>query len=178
MFETFLKCGKLQCKSNFNRNEVCLVIIEHIETNQIVPYLSGGYMMHLGTTWHVTCHVSSVTCHMSLYSLYQTVRARDLQFSHVFIIPYVSSVTCQVSHVTYHVSYVTHNVLHFLFCFLQSCWVGWLRLCYQKGLPRLVFRLFLIINALIPNIYLSQLAVVRFGSLKKQIGQNLISERL
>ena len=74
------------------------MIIEHIETNQIVSYLSGGYTMHLKTTWHVshvTCQVSHVT-----FSLSQTVRARDLQFSRVLIIPYVSSVTCQVSHVT------------------------------------------------------------------------------
>ena len=64
MFETFMKCGKLQCKSNLNRNEVRLVMLEHIETNQIVSYLSGGYMMHLETTWHVshiTCQVSHLT---------------------------------------------------------------------------------------------------------------------
>ena len=64
MFETFLKCGELQCKSNFNRNDVRLVMTEHTETNQIVLYLTGGYMMHLETTWHVshvTCQVSHVT---------------------------------------------------------------------------------------------------------------------
>ena len=62
--ETFMKCGKLQCKYNFNRSEVRLVMTEHIETNQIVLYLSGGYMMHLETTWNVSgvrCQVSHVT---------------------------------------------------------------------------------------------------------------------
>ena len=34
---------------------------EHIEPNQIVLYLSVGYMMHLETTWHV----SDVTCHFT-----------------------------------------------------------------------------------------------------------------
>ena len=59
VFETFLKCDQLQCKSIFNRNEVRFVMTEHIETNQIVLYMSVGYMMHLETTWHV----SNVTCH-------------------------------------------------------------------------------------------------------------------
>ena len=36
VFETFMKLGKLQCKSNFNRNEVLLLMIEHFETIQIV----------------------------------------------------------------------------------------------------------------------------------------------
>ena len=40
------------------------------------------------------------------------------------------------------------------------------------------FRLFLIKNLLIPKIYLFQLVVVRFWSLKKEIDENLISERL
>ena len=41
VFETFLKCGKLQCKSIFNKKKVCLLMIEHIESNQIVLYLPG-----------------------------------------------------------------------------------------------------------------------------------------
>ena len=64
MFEACLRLAKLQCKYNFNRSEVRLVMTEHIETNQIVLYLSGGYLMHLETTWHVshvTCQVSHVT---------------------------------------------------------------------------------------------------------------------
>ena len=68
MFETFLKCGKLQYKYNFNRNNVGLMMIEHIETNQIVSYLSEGYMMHLKTTSHVS-HVTCRVSHVTLQSL-------------------------------------------------------------------------------------------------------------
>ena len=60
VFETFLKLDKLQCKSSFNRNEVLLLMIDNFETNQIVLYFQGGYMMDLETT----CHVSRVTCQM------------------------------------------------------------------------------------------------------------------
>ena len=68
MLETFLKLGKLQCKSNFNRNQVLLLNKDNFEPNQIVLYLRGGYMMQLETTCHVshvTCHVSCVVCHFS-----------------------------------------------------------------------------------------------------------------
>ena len=41
VFETFLKYGKLKCKSTFNKTKVFLLMIEHIETNQIVLYLPG-----------------------------------------------------------------------------------------------------------------------------------------
>jgi hypothetical protein len=44
--------------------------------------------------------------------------------------------------------------------------------------PVYFFYMFLIKNALTPNIYLSRLVVVRFWSLKKQIEENLISETL
>ena len=70
VFEAFLKLGKLQCKSYFNKNEVLLMTIDNFETNQIVLYLRGGYMMHLETTCHVshvTCHMTHVTCHMSFF---------------------------------------------------------------------------------------------------------------
>ena len=61
VFETFMKLGKLQCKSNLNRNEVLLLMLGNFETIQIVLYLPGGYMMDLETT----CHVSCVMCHVS-----------------------------------------------------------------------------------------------------------------
>ena len=35
VFETRMKLGNLQCKSNFNRNEVLLLVIENIKTKQI-----------------------------------------------------------------------------------------------------------------------------------------------
>ena len=47
VFETCLKLDILQCKSNFNRNQVLLLTIGNFENNQIVLYLRGGYMMHL-----------------------------------------------------------------------------------------------------------------------------------
>ena len=77
---------------------------------------------------------------------------------------HISGVTCQVSHVNCHVSCVMWHVSYVIYFFLQSGWVGWLRLCYQ---PRLVFRFVLIKHTLIPNIYSSRLEVVCFGSSKK-----------
>ena len=59
---------------------------------------------------HVMCHVSRVTCHMS-------------------------RVTCHMSHVMCHMSRVT-----FFFFFGQSGEAYLWRVCYQRGLPRLVFR--------------------------------------
>ena len=50
-------------------------------------------MMHLETT-----------CHMSLFNLSQTERARDLQFTHN--IPYTRCVQCHMSGVTYQLSHV------------------------------------------------------------------------
>ena len=63
---------------------------------------------------HVTWQVSHVTC----------------QVSHVRC--HMSGVTCQVSRVRCHMSYI------YIF-FLQSDWASRWRVCYQRGLPRLVF---------------------------------------
>ena len=46
---------------------------------------------------------------------------------------HVSPVTCHMSRVTCHVSHAT------FFLLLQSCEAYWWRVCYQRGLPRLVF---------------------------------------
>ena len=65
-----------------------------------------------------TCHVSHVTCH-------------------------VSRVTCQVSRVTCHMSRVIYLfifLIYFFFFFGQSVEAYRLRVCYQRGLPRLVFK--------------------------------------
>ena len=62
----------------------------------------------------VTCNMSCVTCHLSHF-------------------------TCHLSHVTCHVSPVTFYFLFFIV--LQKKWCGasrW-KVCYQRGLPRLVF---------------------------------------
>ena len=63
-----------------------------------------------------TCHMSCVKCHMS-------------------------HVTCHVSHVMCHMSCVTFHIFFLLlfFCFsLQSGEAYRWRVCYQRGLPRLV----------------------------------------
>ena len=52
---------------------------------------------------------------------------------------HVSGVTCHVSHVTYHMSRVTCKMPDFfIFIFLQSGEASQGRVCYQRGLPRLV----------------------------------------
>ena len=61
----------------------------------------------------VMCHVSRVTCH-------------------------VSRVTCHVSHVTCHMSCVTKKVFFFVEKNGKSGEASRSRVCYQRGLPRLV----------------------------------------
>ena len=57
----------------------------------------------------------------------------------------VSHATCDVSYVTCHMSLVTCHISHvtchyfFLFRFGLSGEASWLMVCYQQGLPRLVF---------------------------------------
>jgi hypothetical protein len=64
---------------------------------------------------HVTCHVSRVTCH-------------------------VSRVTCHMSRVTCHVFFFFFfNFFFFFFFFGKSGEAYRGRVCYQRGLPRLVF---------------------------------------
>ena len=127
VFETFLKLGKLQCKSYFNKNQVLLLTIDNFETNQIVLYLPGGYMMHLETT----CHVSHVTCqvqHVTFYPFPNPKSYRLANFLIIFTIPYptmchVSRITCQMSHFTCPLSCITSevsNVKHFSSFFFQK----------------------------------------------------------
>ena len=69
-------------------------MIELIETNQIVLNLSGGYMMHLETTWnvsHVTCHWTAFpklseleTCNLHMYSLYPMCHVSHVM-CHIFL---------------------------------------------------------------------------------------------
>ena len=63
---------------------------------------------------NTTCHVSYVRCH-------------------------VSDVVCHVSHVTCHMSHVT--IIYIFIYFGQSGEVYRWRVCYQRGLPRLVITL-------------------------------------
>ena len=51
---------------------------------------------------------------------------------------HVSRVKCHMSHITCHVSHVTCHFFLFLFFSGQSGEAYWWRVCYQRGLPRLV----------------------------------------
>ena len=123
-------------------------------------------MMKLETT----CHMSCVTCHLSLINLSQTVKTRDLQFSN--IINYTLCVMCPISHFRCHMSLVMCHVFRVkilnVFFVVGVCLF---RLSYQQGLPRLSKKkyifIYLIKSVLIPNIYFSLLVVVCFTSLKK-----------
>ena len=112
---------------------------------------------------HVTCHF---TASPTPYKL------ETCNFHIIFTIPYVSSVTFQVSHVRCHMSGVTCH-LSCVMCHVSqflvfSKWLSWLvEALLSTGPTPSSFRLFLIKNLLIPKIYLFQLVVVRFWSLKK-----------
>ena len=120
MFETCLKLCKLQCKSNFEKNQVLLLMIENFEINQMVrgnvwstfkppKLLFGPLTPHL-----CPCHpprytkrvsiINTVTSQMSLFNHSLTIRARDLKCLHY--VHNVSCVPCHMSGVTCHVSHV------------------------------------------------------------------------
>ena len=63
---------------------------------------------------HTMCPVSGVTCHLS-------------------------RVTCHVSHVTCHMSHVKKNIYIYFFLNGKSGEASRSRVCYQRGLPRLVW---------------------------------------
>ena len=84
---------------------------------------------------------------------------------------HVSRVKCQVSHVTFHMLCVT------FFFILLSGMVSWARVCYQCGLPCLVYGLFLIKNALIPDLLISAYSG-RILINKNQIYEDKIFEEL
>ena len=58
VFETFLKWGKLQCKTIFSQK------LATFSDDRKLLYLPRGYMIDLETT----CHVSHVKCHFSTFS--------------------------------------------------------------------------------------------------------------
>ena len=84
------------------------------------PFHVSGFTCHMSD---VRCHISHVTCHMS----------------HVTC--HVSQVTCHVSHVMCHIFISIYIFLLLPLLFRKSgearCW----RVCYQRGLPCLVFML-------------------------------------
>ena len=100
--------------------------------------------------------IEPLWCHMPLFNHSQSVRARDLQFSHdihhtLCVICLVSHVRCHMLLVTCHVSLVichmSYDTILISIFFLQIVWVSLWRVCYQQGLPLLVF---LITKAMIP----------------------------
>ena len=107
VFETFLKMGKLQFKSNFNRNKVLLLMIDNFETNLIVLYLQGKYMKHLETT----CHVSRVTCQVQHVTFQPFPNRKSYGPANGLIMfttqYHVSCVPCHMSGITCHLSLVT-----------------------------------------------------------------------
>ena len=86
---------------------------------------------------HVTCHMSHVTCHMSHVTCHMS--EVTCHMSHVTC--HMSHVTCHMSHVTCHMSHVTCHMSRFIYLFFFFRKIGeayrW-RVCYQRGLPRLV----------------------------------------
>ena len=54
---------------------------------------------------------------------------------------HMAGVTCHMSRATCHVSGVTRHVPFFLLLFGQSCGACRRRVCYRRGLPRLVAKL-------------------------------------
>ena len=69
---------------------------------------------------HVMHHMSCVTCHASN------------------VMRQMSCVTCHASNVMRHMSCVTCHFLSSSFLLRQSGEACWWRVCYQRGLPRLV----------------------------------------
>ena len=131
-------------------------MIDKFETDQILLYFPVEYMMHFKPP--VMCPMSHVLCLVShaTFNHPQTVRARDLQFSHnirhtLCVMCLVSHVRCHMSPVICHMSLVTCQMscdtflfFYFLFFFLQIVGVSWWRGCYRRGLPLLVFIVFLL----------------------------------
>ena len=137
------------------------------------------------------CHMSHVRCSMSLSNHSQTVRAMDqlivskcspyhtTPYHHVSWVPYHMSdvtFTCHLSCITSQVSHVTH---FFFFLFFQKvveldCGGSVINGATPSSFQTFSYKK----NSLTPKIYLFQLVVVCFWSLKKQIDENLISERL
>ena len=96
------------------------------------------------------CHMSRVRCHMSLYYLSKTVRARDLKFSHNMscVICHVLSVVCK--------RYFFYKVAEL---------VGWGSVI-NRAYPCYFFYIFFLLKTLWYLIF-TRLVVVCFGSLRK-----------
>ena len=87
-------CTLCKCKSNFNRNEVLLLLIENIKTNQKGKFCQGDKNAQTFFLYHFTTCVPCVpqsnrnilsitntdTSQMSLFNHSKTVRVRNLIF--------------------------------------------------------------------------------------------------
>ena len=164
-------------------------MIDKFETNNLVLYFPWGYMMHIKPP--VMCHISHVLCLVSHATFHPFPNHKSWWYAifawySPYIMCHVSRVTFQVSYVTCDVSRVTCDMSHVMwlnlfssFFFYKFLGGSWWKICYQRGLPLLVFWVFLIKPALILFFKkLSWLIVVCFGSLKKHIDENLILETL
>ena len=156
-------------------------MIDNFETNRVVLYLRGVYMMHIETTCHgFPFHVSRFRC-VTFQSFPNSKSYGPAAFLKMFTTPYHASFfPCHMPGFTCHLSRVTCQVhmFNFLSFLLQSGGVSLWMVYYPWGLPHLVFRLYLIKNVRIPKMYLSWLVVVRFWSSKKASLWHFFSERL
>ena len=102
--------------------------------------------------------INTDTSHTSFFNHSKTLRARDLKFWENY--HHTLCVLCHMSHVTYHLSHVVCHIF-----FLQSGEVILLRVCYQRGLSGLVFRLFWFktLSAPTPCAFFQKLDVERYN---------------
>ena len=106
------------------------------------PGLAGAVLQTPLSFIHSFINQFSESSFSSRYSNHfpdHTVRANELKFWEN--IHHMSYVTCHMSHVTRHMSHVLcHVSLLLLFIFVgKSCGASWWRVCYQRGLPHLIF---------------------------------------
>ena len=119
-------------------------------TSQAVTPRDLKFWENIHNTLCVMCHISNVTCCMSLVKCHvsgvlwhhyaQTVRAMDLKFVDniyhpQYVICHISCVMCHMSHVMCHMSHVKCT------CKDKTTTCRW-RVGYQPCLPRLVFEYF------------------------------------
>ena len=96
-------------------SQLVILLFKYLQNTFIPkPYELEGLEMLRECSPPSMCHMSHVMCHMSC-------------------------VTCNGPHVTCHTSHITHNFIYFIY-FLQSGEVSRCRVCYQRGLPRLVYK--------------------------------------
>ena len=139
VFEKCMKLGNLQCKSNFNRNEVLLLMIENIKTIQIGKFCKGEKNALKKYLHFFFCTLSPLVgqvfpksiekycllsipiplkCHFSIIP--KPHELGTWNFEKIITIHYVSCVLCHMSDDTCHLSHVTCHIFLYkggkLFC--------------------------------------------------------------